>query len=77
MLQLYPSTLESESERNEELEREALARIHSYSNLFLRQVTMVMMFLMEMVLKVMMVVDQNSHQVKAAVHELAARLSKP
>jgi len=46
-----PLTLESESERSEELEREALARIHSYSNLFLRQV-------------------------KAAVHELAARLSK-
>ena len=72
-------TLESKSERSEELEREALARIHSYSNLFLRQVTMVMMFLMvllEMVLKVMMVFDQNSTQVKAAVHELAARLSK-
>jgi len=38
-------------ERSEELEREALARIHSYSNLFLCQV-------------------------KAAVHELVARLSK-
>ena len=62
-------------ERSEELEREALARIHSYSNLFLRQVTMmivmvVVVLLLEMLLKVLMirmmlkvllVFDQRSH----------------